>query len=60
MRARMATSRFWQNSQQIIGLIQGFFVERIANGDAIEDIADIYGKLVDAKKLKTIAAQITS
>jgi hypothetical protein len=60
MRARMATSRFWQNSQQIIGLIQGFFVERIANGDAIEDIADIYGKLVDAKKLKTIATQITS
>lgn len=59
-RARIATARFWQNWQQLIGLVQAIFTERMANGDALEDIADILGKDVDTTKLKTIASTLVS
>lgn len=32
----------------------------MANGDALEDIADVFGKDIDAMKLKTIAGTLSS
>lgn len=59
-RARIATARFWQNGQQLIGLIQSIFTERMANGDAIEDIADVFGKDIESDKLKAIATKLVA
>lgn len=59
-RARIATARFWQNGQQLLGLVQTIFAERISNGDGIGDIADILGKDIDADKLKTITTKLVA
>ena len=59
-RARIATARFWQNGQQLLSLVQAIFTERMTNGDALSDIADVFGKDVDSNKLKTISSKLVS
>jgi hypothetical protein len=56
LRARLATVRFWGNQEQMIQALAQIFTERIANGEAVTDIADVYGKVIDESKL---AAMIT-
>lgn len=54
-RARLAIARFFPNAQELITLIATIFTDRIQNGEAISDIADVYGKKVDVEKIKTLA-----
>lgn len=54
LRARLATVRFWGNQQQMIQVLEQIFTERVANGEAMMDIADVYGKVADEQKLKAL------
>ncbi|MFA7284323.1 MAG: hypothetical protein WC004_00675 [Candidatus Absconditabacterales bacterium] len=54
LRARLATVRFWGNQQQMIQVLEQIFTERVVNGEAMMDIADVYGKVVDEENLKIL------
>lgn len=54
LRARLATARFWQNQSQMIDGLSRIFTARVANWEALEDIADVYWKIIDAPKLNTM------
>lgn len=54
LRARLATVRFRGNQQQLIQILEQIFVERVVNGEAMMDIADVYGKVGDEAKLKEL------
>lgn len=51
LRAKLATMRFWWNQQQMIQVLSQIFTERVADGKAVSDIADVYGKVIDEPKL---------
>ena len=57
VRAKLATARFRPDSNKLFGLITNVLDQRVKNADAIGDIADIIGKVVDTTKLKTIATE---
>lgn len=59
-RARLATARYRGNAQQLIELVGQIFTSRIPNGQAIWDIADIYGKVIDEDKLIAAVSKISS
>lgn len=59
-RARLATARYRWNAQQLIELVGQMFTSRIQNGQALWDIADVYGKIVDENKLMNIVSKISS
>jgi hypothetical protein len=54
MRARFATVRFRGNQQQMIDVLSQIFTERVTNGKALGDIADVYGKVIDEAKLTNL------
>ncbi len=57
LRARLATVRFRGNQEQMIQALSQMFTERVANGEALSDIADIYGKIIDEDALKWLLAK---
>jgi len=55
IRAQLSIARFFPNSQQLMGFIANTFAQRVQNGLAIGDIADIYGKVINEQAIFTIA-----
>lgn len=53
----MSIARFFPDAQQLIGFVGTQFANRIANGKAVGDIADVYGKIIDESKVTNMAAQ---
>lgn len=60
LRARLATVRFRWNQDQLIQALAGIFTERVANGQAISDLADVFGKVIDEKKLSELVNKAQS
>lgn len=58
LRAKMGVARFFPDAQQIIGFIGNTFVQRIGNGQAVWDVADVFGKIIDEKKVLTAVQQV--
>ena len=58
LRAKLSVARFFPDSQTLLNFIGETFTNRIADGQVIGDIADVYGKVVDENKLFPIAAKI--
>lgn len=58
MRAKMWVARFFPDAQQIIGFIGNTFVQRIGNGQAVWDVADVFGKIIDEKKVLAAVQQV--
>ncbi|MEI7918731.1 MAG: hypothetical protein WCH65_00510 [bacterium] len=55
MRAKLAIARFFPDAQELISFVGETFINRVANGKAIGDIADVYGKAVDEQKIFSVA-----
>jgi hypothetical protein len=58
LRAKLAIARFFSDSQDLITFIGENFTNRVANGQAIGDIADVYGKTVDEDKILITAQKV--
>lgn len=58
LRAKLSVARFFPDAQDLVNFIAETFTNRISNGQAIGDIADVYGKVVDEKKILEIANTI--
>jgi len=58
LRAKMGVARFFPDAQQIIGFIGNTFVQRIGNGQAVGDVADVFGKVIDEKKVLAAVQQV--
>ena len=58
VRAQLCVSRFFPNSAQLMNFIANSFSLRVRNGQAIGDIADVYGKTVDEQKIASLAQQM--
>jgi hypothetical protein len=57
-RAKLAIARFFPDAQELLNFIGETFASRIANGQVISDIADVYGKTIDEAKIFSTAQQI--
>lgn len=56
LRARMASLRFFpQYIDKLFNIVAQIFTQRIQNGDAIKDIADVYGKSIDEEAVRRLA-----
>lgn len=55
IRAKLSIARFFPEAQQLIAFIADIFGQRIMNGQAVADIADIYGKDIDETKVRQLA-----
>lgn len=51
LRAKLSIARFFSDAQELLNFIGETFTNRIDNGKAISDIADVYGKEVDEQKV---------
>ncbi|MCK9467403.1 MAG: hypothetical protein M0P94_03680 [Candidatus Absconditabacterales bacterium] len=51
IRAQLAAARFLENSNDLVNTIAQIFNARVSNGQAISDIADVYGKTIDEAKI---------
>ena len=60
LRAKLAIARFFSDSQDLVTFIGETFTKRVADGQAIGDIADVYGKTVDEDKLLITAQKVLS
>ncbi len=58
LRAKLAIARFFSDSQDLITFIGETFTNRVADGQAIGDIADVYGKIVDEDKILITAQKV--
>lgn len=58
LRAKMWVARFFPEAQQIINFVWNTFVQRIWNGQAIGDIADVFGKTIDELNLLAVTQQV--
>lgn len=58
LRAKLSIARFFPDAQELVNFIAETFTNRIANGKAIGDIADVYGKIVDEKKIFDAASMV--
>jgi len=58
LRAKLAIARFFPDAQELLNFIGETFTSRIGNGEVIGDIADVYGKTIDAAKVFTTAQQV--
>lgn len=56
-RAKLSIARFFPDSQQLIWFIANEFINRVWNGEALADIADVYWKIIDEPKTFTLAKQ---
>lgn len=54
LRTMLGGARFFRDrADQLGGVILSIFAQRVPNGQAVEDLADVYGKIIDAKKVFT-------
>jgi len=60
VRAKLAIARFFADAQELVNFIAESFTERMATGQAIGDIADVYGKIIDEDKIIYAANTILS
>ena len=60
LRAKLSIPRFFPESQQLVTFIADTFTQRLANGLAIGDIAEVYGKTIDENKVLQVAATLLS
>lgn len=58
LRGKLSIARFFPEAQQLITFIATTFTQRISNGKALWDIADIYGKTINEAKLLVLAQQL--
>ena len=58
LRAKLSIARFFPDAQQLLNFIGETIASRIPNGEVIGDIADVYGKTIDAAKVFTLAQQL--
>lgn len=58
LRAKLSIARFFPDAQQLLTFIGETFANRVSDGKAIGDIADVYGKIIDEQKVLTIAQKI--
>jgi len=60
VRAQLWVARFFPNSQQLMWFVANTFSQRMANGQALGDIADVYGKIVNINKLLQVASKMAN
>jgi len=60
LRAKLAIARFFPDAQDLVNFIAETFTNRVSNGKAVGDIADVYGKIIDEAKVYTTANTILS
>ncbi|MEI6673253.1 MAG: hypothetical protein WCL02_08310 [bacterium] len=58
LRAKLAIARFFPDAQELLNFIGETFASRINNGKVIGDIADVFGKTIDATKVYTTAQKL--
>ena len=58
IRAKIAIARFFPEAQELLTFIADTFTQRVSNGEAIGDIADIYGKTIDEGKILQLAVTL--
>lgn len=58
LRAKLAIARFFPDAQELLNFIGETFASRIGNGKVIGDIADVFGKTIDASKVYTTAQKL--
>jgi len=60
IRAKMIipNPRFFNDAQQLMMFIASVFDERVSNGKAISDIADVYGYIVDEQKVLLVTQKV--
>lgn len=58
LRAKLAIARFFPESQQLVTFIADTFTQRLSDGSAIGDIADVYGKTIDEGKVMQAALML--
>lgn len=58
LRAKLATLRFWTDADALYSRIPAIFNQRMLDGSALSDLADILGKKVDSDKLQALAKNI--
>lgn len=54
-RAKLAIARFMPEAQQLIGFVGKTFDQRMADGSAIDDISDVFGRTISLSTLQPIA-----
>ena len=55
VRAKLSVARYFKDSDNYINFIANTFVQRLNDGKAIGDIADVFGKVIDENKVKAAA-----
>ena len=55
LRAKLSVARFFPDANQLVAFIADVFTQRVGNGLAMADIADIFGKNIDEGKLLNVA-----
>jgi hypothetical protein len=58
LRAKLAIPRFFPNAQELVDFISTTFTQRMTNGEAIGDIANVYGMTVDEDKILDVAVAL--
>lgn len=56
LRAKLSIARFFSDAEDLLNFIGEMFTQRVIDGKAIGDIADVYGKTID--EIKTLEAVI--
>jgi len=59
-RAKLSIARFFSDAQELVNFIGETFTQRVKDGKAIGDIADVYGKTIDEEKVYAIANVLVS
>jgi len=60
LRAKLAIARFFPDAQELVNFIANVFTSRVGDGQAISDIADVYGKIIDQAKVLEAANYVLS
>lgn len=59
-RSKLSVARYFPDANDYINFIANIFIQRIENKEAIWDIADVYGKLINEQKVKSAANNLLS
>jgi hypothetical protein len=57
IRAKLCVARFFPDANQLLWFVWNQFINRISDGKALWDIADVYGKDIDENKVSGIASE---
>ena len=59
-RSKLAVARYFADSNNYVNFVANVFAQRIWNGKAIWDMADVFGKIIDENKVMNIAFELLS